>query len=96
MSFAGHVYDMIRRSKENKETLQRLRERTREARWKYIGDGKHPKDPEISLEELLQIERQLKLREAEESHFRFRIITIIIGVGIIFSLLFIELFLHYF
>ena len=94
MSFAGHVYDMIRRSKESRETLERLRERTREARRKYIGDGNHPKEPEISLEELLRIERQLKDKEAEESRFRFRATILITSIGIIIILLLIKLIQH--
>lgn len=94
MSFAGHVYDMIRRSKESRETLERLRQRTKEARMKYIGDGNHPKEPEISLEELLKIERQLKEKEAEEYRFRFRITTLFVSIGIITILLLIKLLQH--
>ena len=94
MSFAGHVFDMIRRSKENRETLERLREQARKARWKYIGDGKHPKVPEISLEELLKIERKLKDKELAEQRIRFRISTLIICIGIIISLLILRIFFH--
>lgn len=90
MSFAGHVFDMIRRSKESRETLDRLRERTREARKKYIGTGE-PKEPEITLEELLRIERQLKEREAQEQRYRIRVTILIIGISAIIALLTIEI-----
>lgn len=91
MSFAGHVFDMIRRNKEQRETLEHLRERTREARKKYIGNGQDPKIPEISLEELLKIERLLKNKEKEERFFQFRVTVLIISIGIILILLVIKI-----
>ncbi|WP_297905790.1 hypothetical protein [uncultured Parabacteroides sp.] len=90
MSFAGHVSDMIRRSKESRNTLDRLRERTREARKRYIGTGE-PKEPEITLEELLRIERLLKEREAQEQRYRIRVTILIISVSVIIILLSIEI-----
>lgn len=95
MSFAGHIFDMIRRSKESRETLDRLRERTRAARKRYIGSGQQPKEPEITLEELLKIERQLKEREAEEKRYRIRVTALVIGIATIIILLIIEIFRAY-
>lgn len=46
MSFAGHVFDMIRRNKEDREKLDQLRGRGKDARSRYSSHI-----PDISAEE---------------------------------------------
>lgn len=65
MSFAGHVFDMIRRNKEDREMLRQLRDRGKDTRAKYASQL-----PDISVEEFDRINRQVKEREQDEQkHF---------------------------
>ncbi len=64
MSFGGHVFDMIRRDKLNRELRSLRRERSKERLSKLY--GKHSFEPEeVSVEELEKIGRQLKEWKAE-------------------------------
>ena len=68
MSFAGHVFDMIRRNKEDREKLSQLRGRGKDMRAKYS-----PHIPDISVEEYEKINQQLKERERDEQTYISRI-----------------------
>ena len=64
MSFAGHVFDMIRRNKEDREMLRQLRDRGKDTRAKYASQL-----PDISAEEFDRINRQVKEREQDEQKY---------------------------
>ncbi len=83
MSFAGHVYDMIRRNKEDREALKRLRNRSRDMRERYM-DGKSLL-PDISAEEFEEIDRQVKEREQGEKNYFFRakLVMLCFAVGVL-------------
>lgn len=83
MSFAGHVYDMIRRNKEDREALKRLRNRSRDMRERYM-DGKSSL-PDISAEEFEEIDRQVKEREQGEKNYFFRakLVMLCFAVGVL-------------
>ena len=53
MSFAGHVFDMIRRNKEDREKLSQLRGKGKDMRTKYSSHI-----PDISVEEYEKINQQ--------------------------------------
>lgn len=83
MSFAGHVYDMIRRNKEDREALKRLRNRSRDMRERCM-DGKSSL-PDISVEEFEEIDRQVKEREQGEKNYFFRakLVMLCFAVGVL-------------
>ena len=68
MSFAGHVFDMIRRNKEDREKLSQLRGKGKDMRTKYSSHI-----PEISVEEYKKINQQMKERERNEQIYISRI-----------------------
>ena len=68
MSFAGHVFDMIRRNKEDREKLSQLRGKGKDMRTKYSSHI-----PNISVEEYEKINQQLKEREKNEQTYISRI-----------------------
>lgn len=67
MSFAGHVFDMIRRNKENREMLDRLREQSRGAKTRYGS-----RLPDTTVEEMDTIKRQTEERQRQEQGYVFR------------------------
>lgn len=73
MSFAGHVFDMIRRNKEDREMLRQLRDRGKDTRAKYASQL-----PDISAEELDRINRQVKEREQDEQKYFLQIKYVIL------------------
>ena len=68
MSFAGHVFDMIRRNKEDREKLSQLRGKGKDMRTKYSSHI-----PDISVEEYEKINQQLKERKRNEQIYISRI-----------------------
>ena len=68
MSFAGHVFDMIRRNKEDREKLSQLRGKGKDMRTKYSSHI-----PDISVEEYEKINQHLKERERNEQIYISRI-----------------------
>lgn len=83
MSFAGHVYDMIRRDKENRKSLSLLHDRSADIRMKYTSSM-----PDATVEELDEIDRQIKEREAKEQRYILRIKLIVLCTAIASALLF--------
>ena len=73
MSFAGHVFDMIRRNKEDREMLRQLRDRGKDTRAKYASQL-----PDISAEEFDRINRQVKEREQDEQKYFSQITYVIL------------------
>lgn len=67
MSFAGHVFDMIRRNKENREMLDRMREQSREAKTRYGS-----RLPDTTAEEMDEIKRRTEERQRQEQRYVFR------------------------
>lgn len=82
MSFAGHVFDMIRRNKEDREKLSKLHGRGRDVRAKYSSHI-----PDISLEEYEKINQQLKEREKNEQTYISRIKLFVLTVTIVIIML---------
>lgn len=82
MSFAGHVFDMIRRNKEDREKLRELRERSANDRTKYTS-----RIPDISEKEYKVILQQTKEREKQEQKYFFRMRLLILGILLIIVVL---------
>lgn len=78
MSFAGHVFDMIRRNKEDREKLDQLRGRGKDSRSRYSSHI-----PDISVEEYDRINQQLKEREKEEMLYQAKVKYILLGCVIV-------------
>ena len=78
MSFAGHVFDMIRRNKEDRVKLDQLRGRGKDSRSRY---SSHILD--ISVEEYNRINQQLKEREKEELLYQTKVKYILLGCVIV-------------
>lgn len=90
MSFAGHVFDMIRRNKENREMLDRLRGQSREAKTSYA-----TRLPDTTAEEMEAINRQIKQREERERRYVFRLKIGIVSLAVVLAAL-VGLYLHFF
>lgn len=83
MSFAGHVYDMIRRNKENRELLNRRRDRAND-RQKQRMEIKHTViAPDISVESLEQNRLDSLKRERQDQRYYFRMALLILAVSIL-------------
>lgn len=92
MSFAGHVFDMIRRNKEDREKLSQLRGRGKDMRAKYSSHI-----PDISVEEFEKINLQLDKRKQDEQHYisQMKFFILIVALIIIATLWVILKFLHF-
>ncbi|MDR2918215.1 MAG: hypothetical protein LBV72_02475 [Tannerella sp.] len=85
MSFAGHIYDMIRRDKENRELRQNLRERLKADHNSPIGKYQDCyKD--ITPEKLDRIANELK-NKSRQDEYRMKkdiiLLLLLLGGGII-------------
>lgn len=67
MSFAGHVFDMIRRNKEDRETLKRLRSGNKHSKETFLSHL-----PDTTVEEMEEIEQNTQKREQQDERFFFR------------------------
>lgn len=83
MSSIGHVSDMIRRSKENRELLNLRRERAKDIQTKYTSHL-----PDTTVEEFNKMNKKLKERETKEQYyiFKMKFIFFCIFVGIVLLL----------
>lgn len=86
MSFAGHVFDMIRRDKAFRDERRLRRERFKRGDGLYIGNGTLPSN--ITAEELDVIHRQIKAREEQQQRYFIRMTFIILGALALITLLF--------
>ena len=66
MSFAGHVFDMIKRDKQNREMLTYHRKRMKENQLKAYAKKTSNPNTNISLEMLERIIKKKEKRESEE------------------------------
>ncbi|MCD8032250.1 MAG: hypothetical protein LUF85_15870 [Bacteroides sp.] len=85
MSFAGHVFDMINRSRQNRELLNLRWERAK-GKKKAMGFGSQI-GPDVTLEEYERINGELKEREREQERYIFRTTIKIVIVGFILLLI---------
>lgn len=67
MSFAGHVFDMIRRNKEDREALRRLRSGNKNSKETFLSHL-----PDTTVEEMEEIEQNTKKREQQDERFFFK------------------------
>ncbi len=81
MSFAGFVFDMIRRNKEDRKALKRIRERSKDAAQNYKSSL-----PDITAEEQAEIMLHTKEREEQEQKYRLRATLVIFGIAVIIGL----------
>lgn len=83
MSFAGHVYDMIRRNKENREMLELRRDRHKD-RLKKMTEGASSGDlPDLTPAEWERIQRGLKKKSGQEQAYALRMKILFLGIGIL-------------
>ena len=78
MSFAGHVFDMIRRNKEDREKLKQIRKHTINDRINYTS-----RIPDISAEEFEEIRKNTKEREAQQEKYISQTTLLILGITIL-------------
>jgi len=86
MSFAGHVYDMIRRNKENRELLNRNRNRMKETRQKNLARNQVTCDPTVSIEEIERIHRETKQWKWQRHQRVYRSTLIVLGIVVVLVL----------
>lgn len=91
MSFAGHIYDMLRRDKENRELRQHLRGRMAANRNGIIGSYSNRED--IHYEELDRIQKDLKKKRIKDELRLKKDMGYILIVGAIVAVLLIYLML---
>ena len=86
MSYAGHVYDMIRRHKQNRELLKnrskQMKDNKRKAQTKRISSP----NTNISAKELERINQNIKERELDEQCHLLFVQILFGGILIIVSL----------
>jgi len=80
MSYGGHVLDMIKRSKEGRESLNRHRERSKRGRKMHIGSGNSPQN--LTAEQFEEINQALKENEVNQQRNLNRM-TLFVICGII-------------
>lgn len=87
MSFAGHVYDMIRRNKENREMLELRRDRHKERLKKMTADTSSADLPDLTPAEWERIHRGWKKRREQEQTYALGMKILYLGIGILAILL---------
>jgi len=93
MSFAGHVFDMIQRDKQNREMLKYRRNRMKDNRLKACAKKTSSPNTTISSEALERIIKNKKERELdEERHF---LLAQILFLGIVVIVLLLILGIRY-
>ncbi|MCD8166809.1 MAG: hypothetical protein LUE93_12280 [Bacteroides sp.] len=83
MSFAGHVFDMIRKNKENRDLLNLRRERAKNRSKTYLGKEDPANRPQISLEEYESKELKEWEKEKEKRSLRTTIVIAVCIVGLL-------------
>lgn len=84
MSFAGFVFDMIRRDKENR-AMRNLRKERLNDRLDKMYKGRHSKLPNTTPEEMEKIAEMTKEKEQSEHNYIVRMTLISIGICIIIA-----------
>lgn len=85
MGFAGHVLEMIRRDKAYRDQRNLRRSKAKQHRQMYVGSGAPP--PSVTAEELEHINRQTKMREAEQERYFIRMTLIVLAGLVVVTLL---------
>lgn len=83
MSYAGHVYDMIRRNKENREALKNRRKQMEDNKRKMHTRKTSSPNTNISPKELERINQNMKKRESDEQRHLLFVQILIVGILII-------------
>lgn len=81
MSFAGFVFDMIRRDKENRDLRNIRRERLNE-RLNKMYEGHNGMPQNTTAEDMKKIAKQTKERERSELNYSAIITLVIVGICI--------------
>lgn len=81
MSFAGHVYDMIRRDKEYREQRKSLRAGNRTTQDGILGSYQDVN--EITVEELDVINKGIREKKVNDDYLMTRNMIIILAVGLV-------------
>ena len=84
MSFAGFVFDMIRRDKENR-AMRNLRKERLNDRLDKMYKGRHSKLPNTTPEDMEKIAEMTKEKEQSEHNYIVRMTLISIGICIIIA-----------
>lgn len=90
MSFAGHVFDMINRQKQNRELLTAHRDRARFIRKKYLEygvrsyEGIKPNHRQLSDQEKLEIRNRIT-REYRITIFKRVLVTVLVFMLLIYG-----------
>lgn len=82
MSFAGFVFDMIRRDKENRDLRNIRRERLNE-RLDKMYEGYNGMPQNTTAEDMEKIARQTEKRERSEQNYTVIMTLVIVGICII-------------
>lgn len=88
MSYAGHVFDMIRRNKENREHLKLRRERTKEKQDKYAKNIAPPAYSDIAIETAEEQLRGTYERKISERQYFLRFVIWCMSALLIVLLIF--------
>ena len=86
MSYAGAVYDMIRRNKQNREALKNRRNQIEKNKNKAYPKKTLSPNTNLSSEELERINQNIKKRESEEERHLFLVQIIFLGILVIILL----------
>lgn len=84
MSFAGFVFDMIRRDKENR-SMRNLRRERLNNRLDKLHDGRTGMPQNTTAEDMQKIARQTAKREKSELRYSTRMTLAVIGICIILA-----------
>lgn len=82
MSFAGFVFDMIRRDKENR-AMRNLRRERLNNRLDKMYKGRHSKLPNTTPEDMEKIAKMTKEKEQSEDNYIAKMTLIILSICII-------------
>lgn len=83
MSYAGHVFDMIRRYKENRQIIGRHRDDAKERIKKSHERNSPPRKWDLNVENLGKIRKETEAKKQKEQSYYGWIIIMVFGVGVI-------------
>lgn len=86
MGFAGHVFDMMRRDKQNREMMKSLRERTKNAR-NINSKTESSAYMNLTVEEMDKIKEATRERELSEQRYTVRMTFRVIGIAVVVLIL---------
>nr|WP_302831314.1 hypothetical protein [uncultured Bacteroides sp.] len=84
MSFAGFVFDMIRRDKENRD-LRNIRRERLNGRLDKMYEGHNGMPQNTTAEDMEEIVKQTKKRERSEQNYSVSMTFMIVGICIIIA-----------